>query len=295
MFGSWFFLINMENSLRNKLKIIASISLCVFSTISVFSGVLAWFTARRVQDPDSDSMKVVNPTGVFKQLTIHKWIKASSTSSNYVFNSTPDIILKNDGNNNALFYDNSGNQIADQSGVHLNNSAYDLLDRRHPLLVLIELNDSNENVSIRSQIKTYSEQEINDGYSCEFLGDKRVNHQIYDENNVLQGNSTSLNNNGKFPLSSIIQYKVLTGMNAATYTYAIPQSYDSMLVTTSIPYAVNKSEIPLYSGTWSRFIPIIVDYFDTAIDMIYGNYLGVQCMSDPTFVMHYCCDFTLTI
>jgi hypothetical protein len=84
-------------------------------------------------------------------------------------------------------------------------------------------------------------------------------------------------------------------MNAATYTYSIPTTYNSMLVTTNVPFAVNKNEISLYSGTWSRFIPIIVDYFDEAIDMIYGNYLGVQCMSDPDFIMNYCCDFTLTI
>lgn len=303
----------MENKKGKTLKLISYISLCVFSFVSLFSGVLAWFTARRVQDPDSDSMRVVNPTGIFNKMTIHRlktFTKDDDGVYSYFFDQTPAGTIANDGNNKVTY----------EGDTSLEFGEYNMLNQRHPLFLLIELNPSdNTGVSIRAQTDAV------------FLGDYENNHQILEKEGneyvpvtetviVDEKEVTRLKNNGDFPLSSIIRFTSSsylgdTELNAIKITNsstveqrntyyledASALTYNAMTTLTLDPEThgtegTTASETVMYqSNTWTKYVGFIVDYSDELIEAIYNAYLGYDIVSDPDNDLVYKCDFTMVI
>ena len=312
----------MENKKGKTLKLISYISLCAFSLVSLFSGVLAWFTARRVQDPDSDSMRVVNPTGVFDYMSVHEMFYFDEGHDKYYFKKEEAGRVYNDGTN----------RVATSGDTSLMLGHYNLLEQRHPVLLLFHFNQLAES-GVTVTAKT----------TVPFLGDVERNNQILlplDQGQTereLNGDYetvdgvkvyTSLYENGNFPLSSIIRYSsheigsqtnldaiveedkivMLTNDDVSQesdptdcyfFEHISTFTYDSMVSFTTVDNQIKGTTATekkwFEKNTIPEYMAVIVDYYDMAIEAIYNAYLGYDIVSDPSNYLRYCCDFTLTI
>ena len=85
----------MNKKNNSLIKIIMATGICIFDLLAVFVSSAAWFTAQRQVDQEANSFNVTNYTGLVTNISIYT-LKNSST--NYVYNETPQVSYKVDTN-----------------------------------------------------------------------------------------------------------------------------------------------------------------------------------------------------
>ena len=297
----------MENKKGKTLKLISYISLCAFSLVSLFSGVLAWFTARRVQDPDSDSMRVVNPAGLISEVKIYEQEtdqKGKTIPFSY--------------NNQAVVTYDLTNGVTKTGSTEL--GTYDQLEPPYSLLYLFKINPSyasNTELSLNIKAKTES-----DEGDC-FLNTVDPNTQETRRKDLhpMSPEDKITENDGQ---TSIIKYYCFTlDEEPATFDYSVKENDDpnseynyktfteSSFVTLNNEelYSSFSQEVSIYSRTSNgeggyttlpKYIGMICGYYEQAIQTLYGIYLNYYALermgedSNPIPVV-FNCDWYLEI
>ena len=299
----------MENKKGKTLKLISYISLCAFSLVSLFSGVLAWFTARRVQDPDSDSMRVVNPNGLISQVTIYK--QTITTGDNpktqpFIYDSTPIVT-----------YDLVNNTTTKNSNPTL--GTYDQLEPRESLLYLFKVNPAYAtNDSMDLSIKAKTETEEKDCFLKTVDENGNVTrHVLHPESSgdettendgetslikfylfTLNGEPATWDYTKKTEGSANIDYDYTKFNHGSFVTLDNEGLYSSFHKEVSI-YHRGKNEQDQYNAL-PKYIGMICGYYEEAVQTLYGIYLNHYALErvgqdGKTTPVIFNCDWTLEI
>ncbi len=280
---------------NKNLKIISATAVSIFSLLAVFMGTIAWFSANRLVNGDNKNINVLTPSGIFKQLTFHKLVSNPYDDELYSFNQTPvGTLVCNDWVKKTVKY-----TPTDESIETVQMDRYSILEHRHPMLLLIELDKAYDISNFNITLSAYTD-------TIGFVGDRSLKEA---ESLVL--NTTSN------PLSSIVHFATYgytqNALNATKGTYSSTSVYQFPK-----PIEENKSEdiegdykaftdfevsdenneiieidfhkqFDFYvsnedtsrnvktntdTTTEIKYLPIIMDYYDSALEHIYNTYLG---------------------
>lgn len=280
---------------NKNLKIICATSVALFSLLSVFMGTMAWFTANRMHKGITDDINVVTQSGMFKQLSFHKLVSDPYDDTLYSFNQTSVGTIKcTNWKEKTIKY-----TPTDPSVPKVQMDRYSILEHRHPMLLLIEL-DKAYDVSEFDIILTAFTDTIG------FVGDRELK----------EAETLVLTETGN-PLSSIVHFATYAyteaafnatkGTYSSTSVYQFPKPVEENKAQAIkgdykafAEFEVNDElgelidvdfydEFDLYNSTVDsamnvktntetkteiKYLPIIMDYYDSALEHIYNTYLG---------------------
>lgn len=266
----------MKRIRNNKnLKIIASISVVLFSLVTTFSGAIAWFQAMRNSTTGAASMKVTPTNGQLKNLSIYELPQETGFVNNqegnligYSFNTTATSSIDIDWM--------AGKPIYDFEAPSLGR--YSLLQKTNPILLvfeLYELTPANE-VTITA------------------LADAQYEVSQYES----AANPTSN------PLSWVSKYssKVFGNtMSSSDFVISIDSlsgegsfaQVDSQGTVTS--FTRQKTFYHGLDDTLIRYVCIVLDYYEPAMEYFYSVNLGKSFISDFSKDVPFDIDWTMTI
>lgn len=282
-----------------KLKFASAIALCGFSVVALVLGTFAWFTAARVKNNQQDSISVVNPSGLFKQMTIHNAVNVirnvniveeqEVVTYTYQFNQTAE---------GTVTYNPITHKPGYTGNTNISMGVYDLLDRHHPVLLLIELIE---------QVQTTAEIGVSVSATTEssFLGESTAEEPV-----AVNGN----------PLSSVVE-SFSSGYTQAElnalkqtngYSYTDPDTEETTNYNTiniagqddtvafaqfdnNDNYTGFDPEISLYNAPQSttlQYVGIVFDFYEEALEYIYNTFLGNEILEDR---VGFTCDWEMII
>ncbi len=298
---------------HNKVKLVAAIGLCSFSTVAVVVSTVAWFTAFRKADNENNNTTIITPTGILDSISLHQLEAFDYTNKKYKFNQTP-IGTATVDEQNAIQY---------EGDFTIAMETYDDLEQHHPILMLIHLNkqypaseddDTVVNIYASATTSTYFGIEGKDENNNP-TGEPATPIQP----GYIEEGGEVVENPDKNPLSSVVQFwtlpmidngksDVTTELNYhrndtdSTYDYEMPQ-----LITGTNPY-VNESFVKFNGYEFDEFvqnrniytrstesveyIAVIVDYYHEAIEYVYSKYIGYEPLDDRIF---FACDWNMVI
>ena len=271
----------------NKIKLVAACAVALFSVITCVTGTIAWFTASRISNNDNDSLQVVCPNGVFSRLSIHTCVNI--TNSTYQFNQTEQ---------GSITYNTSRRELDKAGNATISMGTYDLLERHHPILLLIQL-DKQYTVSAEFPLIIHANTEE------PFIGTRTDANPVTRLGNPLSS-VVEFSSNG-YTASEYNAFKVTNGYsyvdeNEETISYntidmAIPTTTDSFVKFSNdgITYNGFDSSLNLFepdNGDNIEYISIIFDFYETALDYIYNVFLGNEILEEQ---IGFVCDWEMII
>ena len=255
---------------KNLLKIAALTSMSIFTLFTCFSAAIAWFQAVTNKSPEANSMAVVDGKGMLKQITFHHYIETDS-SGNYVFSSTAAGTITYDWTTESPDYDGD-------TSVSLGK--YTLLNKIHPLLLIVELNDT-----------TLGAYDITLHTNKQFMGEV-AKEELASTNNPLSSvvkfssrNGVVTNGSGNYLFDSALVSNNFTSF--ATFTNGIPSfgtpvnGYYSNVVYTKSNDNVMVSKIS-----------IVINYYSELIEWVYGHFIGNEILNGD---LSYYCDWSMEL
>lgn len=305
----------MKKLSRNKnLKIISATSVTLFSLLTVFSATFAWFSMNKETTNCGQQISVDPASGYFYKLTIHNAVGISN--SLYQFNTKPwGTIQLKDWRTKEFETTFSSDSCF--------MGSYDVLEKVHPVLFLFQLGDNSVESCTATSDKPITIKASTD--TDYYVGDdnQTTPRTIYptEEQNVDV-------DNGYFnPLSSIVKYSCTTfasntalnevitedsisetdsdGVLHVYDTYDIPTntlsyngvsgSYGSFVkFKTDDSYASFDKEPVIYSSDSAtiKYIAVVFDYYELAVDVIYSVFLGNYALEEP---LEFTCDWTMVL
>ena len=281
----------MKTRKSNKtFKMIAATGVAIFSLTAVFSATIAWYAANKDVKGDGLNIKVNDVDRLFSKMTLHKYLGKDS-SGNLLFNQTAGGTFTFNGSTTAYNGSNDAKQMGD----------YSLDKPRHPLLAIIELNQTVDTSKTHFSISATTKQP--------FLGEF-VNGQP-----VLELKETGN------PLSSIIRFFTdhfediddipsgsvsLGDLTIDAYSFANPAdaNWDAFVEFTKSGEQLVYSDwyndkVIIDSSTFAAtekkvtYVSMVFDYYDDAINFVYNMYLGDEILSAE--YVNFACDWTLVI
>ena len=255
------------------IKLVASVALCGFSVVVCAIGTVAWFAARRVSNSDNGNIQVISPSGMFNKMYIHQCINEG------------DDVYEFDKNNNGYFYYDASTDSVKPSSNDLSivMGTYDLLDRHHPLLLVVELKEEytvSNNVPVTVCGQT---DEI-------FIGARNPNQ-----------NPVAVSGN---PLSSVVEF-FSYGYSASGYAAICDADSINVPISNTTNSFVGFDEedgtgyvrenVDFYrasNGDTVKYITIVLDYYETALEYIYNVFLGNEILDDQ---IGFTCDWEMII
>lgn len=290
----------MMKFLGNKnLKIVAATCVTMFSLLAVFSGCFAWFSLNKEVN-SSGEVNIEQISGYFHKLTIHNAVNISDEKYQFDTNPWGSITVKD--------WDTKTLDYSFESGSCFMGS-YGVLEKIHPVLFLFELGDD----TVTNYVAT-SEAPINITAKTDidyYIGDGVDGRTIYADNEI---NVAS----GKFnPLSSVVRFSSRTFATSADLGTITKQNgftneegdtyntfdFDSNSLSnpgsfvnfdTNNSYDSFNSEPVIYSNdsTAVKYIAVVFDYYEFAVESIYGAFLGNEVLSNE---ITFTCDWTMVI
>lgn len=275
----------------NMLKIVSATAVAIFSLLSVFMGTIAWFSANQLLSSSNMNAGLVQPTGMFKKLSFHRLVSNAYDDTLYNFDQVPigSIELKNWIERTTEYVPNTDDEVE--------LDEYTILEHRHPMLMLIELQGEYDIAANFINVQGLTE-------TIGFVGDR--------------DSGLELQQNGN-PLSSIIHFAAFgytkAALNATKTTYTVQEETKNVYAFAKpvesdfrsfVNFQVTGEEnvitgidfdktISIYSSsedtnkniktnteteTKVQYIPIIMDYYDTALEFIYSTYLGEDVLDE---------------
>ncbi|MBE6133657.1 MAG: hypothetical protein E7178_03185 [Erysipelotrichaceae bacterium] len=268
----------MRKVRNNKnLKIIASISVVLFSLVATFSGAIAWFQAMRNTNNTTDSFKITPRAGLLRTLSIHELVENDA----FIYNQTGDIVGYNFNPIAASDITiNWGEAVTPQYNVDTPSlGQYSLLQKTNPLLLVFELNNSIASSSV-TITATASETYNAEQYDTEASGD---------------GN----------PLSWVVKYssKAFSKQQLADSDYIITteslsnEGHFATIDNSGTLSEFNKTQT-FYHGNNSteiNYVFVVLDYYEAAMEFFYFANLGKDFISDATKDVPFNIDWTMEI
>lgn len=267
-------------------KMVAAIGLCSFSLVAVVVSTVAWFTAFRAKENDGE-MKVYTPDKIFKKLTIHEMTDIDYANVTYDFNKTPIATAT---------YNEDTNNVDYSENFTIEMDTYDDLEQNHPVLMLIELNDT---ITATAQdpitVYAYCSNEEYFGLPDE---DGNPKKPIQETGNPLSSvvafyshayttnefNSSTITKETtyRFPMA---EFDSASGFNRATFA-----TFDD---TTMEYVSFDQHKRLWYSETATvNYIAVICDYYRPAIEFVYSTYLSEEVLEDT---IYFTCDWSMVI
>lgn len=255
------------------IKLVASVALCGFSVVVCAVGTMAWFSARRVSNSDNGSIQVVSPTGIFSKMYIHPCLTEGDSVHEFDINYS-----------GYFYYDAASDSVKPSSNdLTITMGTYDLLDRHHPLLLVIELNQEYT-VSNAIPVAVY-------GQTSEiFIGARNPNQ-----------NPVAVSGN---PLSSVVEF-FSYGYSATGYTAICDADSINVPISNTTNSFVDFDEedgtgyvresVDFYrasNGDTVKYITIVLDYYEAALEYIYNVFLGNEILDDR---IGFTCDWEMII
>lgn len=263
----------MKRHGNKNLKIIALTTMSIFTLFTCFSAAIAWYQSMTSLINDADEIKVESEAGLLNKITFHHY--TGTSGDNYVFSSTAAGTITYNWTTQTPSYDGD-------TSVALGR--YTLLDKIHPLLLIIELNAPVGGVTGPINLITKTQEQFMGEYS-----------------------SSELSNTGN-PLSSVIKFSTQTGVNTDSsnnYTYpkaSLASNFTSFAAfdsngipsfgTTTDGYYVKSLFTREGEGTGITKISIVIDYYSDLIEWVYGHFIGNETLNGD---LQYYCDWSLEL
>lgn len=293
----------MKSGKNKTLKTVAATMVTLFSLVTVFTATIAWIAANKDVDSNAGEINVTDVSRLFSKMTLHQYLGKDS-GGNLLFSQTPGGSFSYGGTGTQ--YDNNSSAPVINSSLQPNEmGSYSLDNPRHPLLAIIELNET-----VNTSVTHF---EITATTTHYYLGQS--------ENGVPKEALVSVNN----PLSSIIRFSsdhfeektdiatgtaTYQGSNYNAYVFSDPdvdenKDWNSFVELTKsgedLLFTRWKQEVSVidsddFGASENKkvaYVSIIFDYYDDAINFVYNMYLGNSILN-AEFV-HFSCDWTLVI
>ena len=280
--GGWFFYFMKARRDNKNLKIISATAVSIFSLLAVFMGTIAWFNASRIANAGNDSIAVTSPNGRFKKLSFHKLLSDPYDDATYFFNEMEVGHLEvTDWNMKKVKY-----VPYDAAVKTVSMDEYSILEHRHPMLLLIELdqayNIANYNLIVDGLTETLG-----------FVGDRSSGLVLSQTGNplssivhfatygytqaALSATLTTYNDQSAYsfakPAESVFKSFVTFNIDDDEETLDFSYVKEFNLYSSNVDTAMNVKDSN-ETKTEIKYIPIIMDYNDAALEHIYSTYLG---------------------
>ena len=290
----------MKKTGNKNLKIVAGTMMVIFSLFTCFSGAFAWFTGIRNQNKDVDDFEV-GIREYFSKISYHQFT-GNPTDSNCSFNKKPIASLTYNPTTREF------NKPVNGDGEEINSfkfqlDTYDPMNKHKPMLVLAELSEdvdtSRGNVTALANTTT-------DG----FLGKKDSENLPYYNLDHSQPNLIveTVNEVDYYPLSSVVNFKSMAFSQdefddwdgeSSTYDITISETSDPIdhnfvTVDNNLDVSHFYQESHIYDSGFEatvKYIAIVVDYNDAAIEYIYSTFLGDDAMESREYLLDFVCDW----
>ena len=280
-------------------KIVAATGMTIFSLLSVFSATIAWFVASKDVGSNGQQISVEPASGYFYKLSIHNALIVSDSQYRFDTNPWGTVQIENW---------HSRRLITNFSSDSCFMGSYDYLEKIHPVLFLFQFgDDSVENYTATTENPIFVKATTETNY---YIGDNAAGRTLYptDEIDVSQGHFN--------PLSSVIKYssKVFASTSALNQIKAEDSvtlgnvTYDTYDFTPNQlsgtgsfvefnnqdSYTSFEQEQVIYSTTSAtvKYVAVVFDYYELAMDTIYGVFLGDEVLTDT---LSFTCDWTLVV
>lgn len=289
----------------------------IFSLAAIFAATYAWFSMNK-EVGDSGTSVNVGYTEYFSKISYHQFLEDPVPSdSGCNFSLTPYVSMTYNARTKTFNTPTNGAGQNVNDGFDLVMEQYDPMNKHKPVLVLAELSQdvtctSGKGVRVNGTTST-----------LDFLGRKDDNtHQAkyyFDREPSLKMNT--IGGIDYYPLSSVVCFKarafsqtqyntwvsgesayVVTGLNETEnpkWLGPADHNFSEADVDSDVSYFYNESIIYSsdYSGdTTVKYIAIVVDYYDLAIEYIYSTYLGNDILEGTySYILHFACDWVWEI
>ncbi len=309
------------------LKIIAATSMCVFSLFALFSGTIAWFNVTQAATDNANNMGVKPLAGKLKGVYFHELSSKAidpdtKVASSFTFASAYSGKIEFDWETKTADYD--GNAT-------VNLSQYTPLDPEHPVLMVFEM---SEGYSIRGdgELTITAKTDVTGFLGARSANNAPFysldgNGVYYSEVNSSDASKTdyyyAMSSVAKFYCtdSSAELYNKTNGANTTLInpTYAVASLRDkadskaalaedenAVVPDLSFVDVNNAAETFTYNqeptiytsiaNTTVKYISVVVDYYEDAIEYIYSTYLGNTVLEgtlDGT--LNFLCDWNLEV
>ena len=287
-----------EKNKKSLLKIVAATSVAIFSLFSVCTGVLSWFYSVRETNDESEEFLVTNYEKLYK-VSYHQFV-GTPNDTNCSFNKTPVASITY--NQETRKFDkpkNGSGQTIDSFTFSLD--PYDPMNKHKPMLVLIELSEEF-NSAVDSDISVLASTDTTD-----FIGAKNTNHLAkYQLGPSSELKVRTVNNTTYHPLTSAVTFRSMAFSNSEYNTWAGSTNYNVTLENTDEPdhdfvfVDPERDESSFYNQSLVysslaedvvKYIAIVVDYNDSALEYIYSTFLGNPFLEENEYILHFACDW----
>lgn len=274
------------------MRIAALTSILVFALGAAFAGTAAWFSAITAVDQGGNSFPVKPMSGKFESMTVYPLNTVASDLSKMVFDVSETSYVER-----ATVTDWDSKTVAYSKKKEFQMGTYDLLWPTHPILLVIHF----------GEIVTPSA-----GEPLQIQGESIVNEYLGSVNS-LTGHDTikvdrGLSKDSFFPLSSAVetfsrsygdgQFEASIINNQVTYTYEEREGEDfQKSAFVSFTFEEGRAKDPVFQQKPTFFsategsiqdVAIILDYYSTAIEFVFSNFLGIEEMA-------FACDWTTVV
>lgn len=272
------------------LKLVAMMSVTLFSLAVLFTGTFAWFAAMRNKQLGAEDFIIKNASGSFKTLTIHELDPDKTTEETYKFYATPTLTIT------MVDWDTGE---TDPYGDPVPFGQFSLTDEHHPLLFIFEFKtelvpSAADPVTItgitESSFVADGELDEND--------DPVIKLEHYDNplSSIITFYSFSYPKNNANRLTGIETYNNTT----KTFNYDVADLDDGgsfvRMNDSTMTYQGFDNEAEFFHSNADdhiRYVAVIFDYYDIALEYIYNYYLGTPALEYETITFK--CDWITAI
>lgn len=293
---------------KKTLKIIAATAMSIFTLFSVFSASLAWFEMIKNVDDNANNMPI-NKRERFSKISYHHFTGVP-TDDACTFNPTPyaSITYNPETKTFSKPVNGAGQEI---DGFDLVMEQYDPMNKHKPVLVVAELTDEVD-TNTNSEVQVLAKTDTDD-----FLGSKNANHQTkYALGPSSPMKIATINNKDYYPLSSVICFRAqafslneyntwsnngtsysVSGLTSNTSDWIHPTDHNFAEADVDADYSIFYQDSTIYNSTSVgdtkvKYVAVIVDYYDLAIEYIYSAYLGNTVLEETyDYVLNFTCDW----
>ena len=304
-----------KKSGNKNLKIVAATMMAIFSLFTCFTGAFAWFTATRQANNASDDFKVDRLSKLTK-ISYHQFT-GSPSSSACSFNKTPFAYMEYDSTTKQFSTPKNGSD-EEMASFNLEMAQYNPLEKNKPVLVLAEF-DRDYNTASNSKVTVAARTD-----TADFMGVKDNNHQ---PKYVLgatapTGLAKVINDEDYYPLSSVVGFRSFALSSSEYTTWSGESAYNVTIANTMAPdHNFSDADTDADESSFEprctiydsdnealntdgddetyktvKYVAIVVDYNDAAIEYIYSTYLGDDVMENTyEYVLNFMCDWVWEI
>ena len=280
---------------RNNLKIISATSVVIFTLLVSFMGVYSWFETVRNNNNLAGDIKVTQQ-GKFSKLSFYELVDSDTDKdgnpTNFYFTTTASGYVTYDWETRE--YDKKGD-------TNVTLEEYSPLDRNHPYLAIIELNNdykSDEgNITVNLTTDTIG-----------FLGALENSRNKYSLGPESELKVSVVDGVVYYPLSSVTTFSYLalssteynswinnkTTFDIDVDTLSETEEHKFVTPVNTQQTSTFDNNITIYNseaGDTVKYIAIVIDYYFDAIDAIYSTFLGDATLESDDYKLNFLCDW----